>query len=671
MLPTHDGATTSCLCSSRISRTLKHKMSFIRVSTSLILGSALFLTSATQLHAQDDSNLFEQGMVAFHNGNFDLAQSKFREIVADDPSNADALLLLHQSEDALLELLLAGGEFETFAREMLAAARTEGRSAMRDLDAASAAAEACFGDSYQERAKAIFALHQNYGPFAAVPLVHALGDSSEQRRMSAVYALSRMGSNVVVPLMMAARSSNVEVRLGSLHALNVLNDQRASALISDMAANDADGSVRALASGMLQSNASAAEQLVQQAWAFFSNSANGLSSIENHGVMFAIDGRNLVPYDVPQALVASELAKGMLLRAAELGENTGSTLALVYASQVAVLNGVDGGSEQAAAQRNAMLTLSAGDINAGLEHATQNGMVAIAQELISALDGAGSRDWSGLYSAMNSNVPMISHSAAVALSNRGEHGHDVVQNLAAAVRLESKRIVHIIDGDSARATSMAMALGDMGVSAIVANDGAAGLVNMHLAANVDAFVIADVLPDLYASRVIKNIQADSRFSDVSIYTIDEDGVSAQDVVDGFADLSSARQAYVNMAAKAAKALLHPAHAGHAESAVGSLSGALNRDDEVAVPAAMALGFASTSSEAADALVAVLSDSSRSSQVRVASANALSNMFARSGIAADSSYFESAMTEGDAALSEACARAIGVLAAGHISAGVNL
>jgi hypothetical protein len=646
-------------------------MSFTRVSTSLILGLAISLTSATQLSAQDDSNLFEQGMVAFHNGNFDLAQSKFRQIVSENPSNADALLLLHQSEDALLELLIAGGEFETFAREMLTAARTGGRAAMRDTDAAAKAAEACFGESYQDRAKAIFALHQNYGPFAAVPLVHALGDSDESRRLAAVYALSRMGANVVMPLMTAARSSNVEVRLGSLHALNVLNDRRASALISDMAVNDTDGSVRALASEMLQSSASASSQLVAQAWSFFNHDANGMSSIENHGVMFSIDGRNLVAYDVPQALVASEWAKRMMLRASELGEDTSAALAVIYASEVAVLNGIEGGAVQAAAQRNALLTLSTPAINAGLEYAVNGDMVATAQQLISVLDGAGNRDWSGLYSAMASNVPMISHSAAVALSNRGQQGSSVVQNLASAVRLESRRIVHIIDGDSVRANSMRVALNDMGVSAIVSADGAAGLVNMHLAANVDAFVIADVLPDLYASRVSKNIKADPRFSDVAIHILGEEELTAYDVMESFGDLSSARQAYVDMAAAAATALLHPAHAGMADSAVGSLVGALNRDDMVAVPAAMALGYAGASSDVADALISVMADTERSSKVRVASANALSNMFARTGVAVDATYFQSAMTEGDAALSEACARTIGVMSAGHISAGVTL
>ncbi|MDG2309954.1 MAG: HEAT repeat domain-containing protein [Planctomycetota bacterium] len=646
-------------------------MSFIRVSSSLVLGAVLFFTPATQISAQEDSNLFEQGMVAFHNGNFDLAQSKFREVISENPSNADALLLLHQSQDALLELLVAGGEFEVFAREILASARAEGRTAMRDTDAAAKAAEGCFSESYQDRAKAIFALHQNYGPFAAVPLVHALGDSNESRRLAAVYALSRMGANVVMPLMTAARSSNTEVRLGALHALNVLNDNRASALISDLAANDTDGSVRALASEMLQSGASPSSQLIEQAWSFFNNDANGLSSIENHGAMFSIDGRNLVAYNVPQSLVAAEWAKRLMLRANELGTDTSAALAVIYASEVAILSGIDGGEEQAAAQRNALLTLSTASINSGLEHAVANNMIAAAQQLISVLDGAGNSDWSGLYNAMGSSVPMISHSAAVALSNRGQYSAAVVQNLAAAVRLESKRIVHIIDGDSARANDMKMALGDMGVSVIVSSDGASGLVSMHLASNVDAFVIAEVLPDLYASRVSKSIKDDSRFSEVPIYILGEDMLTAIDVVDGFGDLSSARQAYADMAAAAATALLHPAHADAADSAVGSLVGALNRQDSVAVPSIRALGFAGASNGVAHSLLSVLADTGRSSEVRVASANALSNMFAGYGIAADAAYFQSAMTEGDANLSEACARAIGVMSAGHISAAVSL
>ena len=82
-------------------------MSIQRVTTGLLLAVAFSLSSTQTTYAQDQSTLLEQGMIAFHNGDFEQAKSKFREIVASDPSNADALLLLHESEDALLELLIA------------------------------------------------------------------------------------------------------------------------------------------------------------------------------------------------------------------------------------------------------------------------------------------------------------------------------------------------------------------------------------------------------------------------------------------------------------------------------------------------------------------------------------------------------------------------------------
>jgi tetratricopeptide (TPR) repeat protein len=650
-------------------------MSIQRVTTGLLLAVAFSLSSTQTTYAQDQSTLLEQGMIAFHNGDFEQAKSKFREIVASDPSNADALLLLHESEDALLELLIAGGEFETFAKEMLAAARDEGRSVMRDLEAAEAAAAACFSDSYEERAKAIFSLHQTYGPFAAVPLVHALGDAKESRRLASVYALSRMGSNVVIPLLSAAYSANTEVRLGALHVLNVLNDPRASGVISDLAANDSEGAVRALASGMVQSSSSAGAQLVSQAWSFFNQDANlGLSSIENHGVLFAIDGRNLTPYEVPQSLVAAELAKNMMLRAGELGEDVHWGLALIYASEVAMLKGIDGAEDHAVAQRNALLTLPHQAINHALKFAVGNNKFAAAHELISVLDGSGGQSWDGLREAMGSGVPMISHSAAVVLAHRGEDDAAVISNLGEAVALESKRLVHIIDGNSSRASTLATSLEASGVSVMIANDGASGLVNMHLASDVDAFVVADVLPDLYASRVIKNINMDPRFNGISIFEVEEGAqVSAEEVIAGFSDLSSARQAYENMAAAAAAALAHCAFT--APDLVGDVSNslviALNREDSIAISAAMALGNSTCSETEVAEMVRVLSDSARSSAVRVACANALSACYTNCGIAVDASYFQSAMTEGDAALTEACSRAIGTMGSGHISAGVSL
>lgn len=664
-------------------------MSLIRTSAlRLLVGATLFSLTANYAHAQDSQQLLDQGMAAYRQGNYEAAKAKFREIVASNPSNADALQMLHNSEDALLELLIEGGEFEAFAREILAAARTEGRETMRDLDAASQAAEGCFSDSYSERANAIFALSQNYGPFGAVPLVSALGDANESRRLAAVYALSRMGSNVVLPVLAATHSTNAEVRLGSLHVLNALNDPRTMARVADLAANDESGTVQALASSIVAGmGGDPAQMMLEQGAAYYHHDlALGLSPTENHGVLWTIDGRNLSPYDVPQSVVELELAKHSLLRAMELGASGAQwRLGLVYASEVAVLKGlIEGGAdlgEQLAAQNNAMLTLNHAALNEALTHAVRGNQAATAEVLIAALDGAGEHAWDGLQEALNSEIPSVSHSAAIALAHQGDYSAAVTDNLASALSLDAQRMVHILDGNADRAQALADALTASGVDVMVANDGANGLVNMHLGLNVDAFVIADPLPDLYAGRVVSSIRMDSRFGSTPVFVLGNDNtgemdanvvdsVDAATVTGAFQDLDAQRERYIAIASSAAKALAHAAHDGQVGGASNAMISALGRDDSIAKYAAIGLGFSGDSS-AAPALLAVVENTSRSAEVRAAAAGGLANLFARTGVAVDSAALQSAMTEGDAKLSEACARAIGVMGGGHLSAGVSV
>jgi len=658
-------------------------MSLIRTSVlHLLIGATLFTVSATSANAQSSQQLLDQGMAAYHQGNYEAATAKFREIVASNPSNADALQMLHQSEDALLELLIEGGEFEAFAREILASARTEGREAVRDLDAAATAAEGCFSDSYSDRANAIFALSQNFGPFGAVPLVSAMGDSNQSRRLAAIYALSRMGSNMVLPVLAATHSTNTEVRLSSLHVLNALGDARTMARVVDMAANDVDGSVQALASSIMSGDA--ASMLLEQGSHYFHHDmVRGLAPTENYGVLWTIDGRTLSPYDVPQNVVEMELAKYSLLRAKELGAMGAEwRLAMVYASEVAVLagNGEDL-AEQRTAQNNALLTLGHGAIDEALTHAVQSDRAATAEVLIAALDGAGGKAWNGLQEALHSPIPSVSHSAAIALAHQGDYSPAVTSNLAAALSLDAQRAVHIIDGNADRASALADALMMAGVDVTVAADGASGLVNMHLGLNVDAFVIADPLSDLYAGRVVKSLRMDARFGSTPVYVLGNEGTGEMDanvvdsidaatIIGSFTELDAQRERYIAMATAAAKALAHAAHDGSVGAATSAMIGALGRADSIAKYAAIGLGFSADAS-AAPALLAVVSNTSRSSEVRSAAASALANLYARSGVAVDTAALQSAMTEGDAALSEACARAIGVMGGGHLSAGVSV
>lgn len=653
----------------------------LRLSTASI-GVAFFLAFASPVQAQQST--LDEGMNAYRQGNYEVALEKFREIVAADPSHADAMAMLHSSEDALLELLVAGGEFETFAREILVAAREGGVEAMRDLDAANAAAEGCFADDFRTRQESIFALGQKFGPYGAVPLVNALGDQSEDKRLNAIYALSHMGGTVFVPVMFATVSSNTEVRLGTLHVLNALNDARATARIADMAANDPDGSVRSLATSVLDGQLpDPAYALAEQGAAFFRHDTNlGLSPAENYGVLWNVEGRQMTPYDVPAALVELELAKFHQLRAIELGAAIEADLAMTYGSEVAILKGL--GEElagEAAAQKNAMLTMSHSSINSALEMALAHQDGATAMVLIEALDGPGGQDWSGLRMGLQNSIPGVSHSAAIALAHQGVFDNEVVSNLAMAVSLEARRVVHIIDGESGRANNLAAALHAQGIDTMIASDGAHGLVNMHLATNVDAFVVANPLPDLYASRFVKTLRADSRFGSTPVFVvgggdlgeIDAEVVGlaeADAVVASFGDLDGARAAYLDVAARAANVMVWAAWEGTAGGASEILMGAVNREDEVAIPSLMSLGLIGDPAAAA-AMAGVVGDTARSSEVRTAAAEGLAELFARSGGSMDASVLQSAMTEGDEDLAEACARAIGVMGGGHLSAGISV
>ncbi|MBT5119732.1 MAG: HEAT repeat domain-containing protein, partial [Planctomycetes bacterium] len=357
----------------------------------LLIGLAAILTPASSLFAQEDAqSRFDQGMAAYHAGDHETALGHFRSVVSAMPDSVVAVELLHSSQDGILELLVAGGEFETFAREVLATAATMTNDVIRDSAAAEADAKGCFAESYETRARAIFALSSKYGPFAAPPLVAKLASPSEEIRLQAVYALSRLGTEAVLPTLAASHSSHVEVRMGALMVMAEIKDGRVAARVADMAENDTDGAVRSIA-GQLGYTERAVDLHYAQAWNYIlADEMLGLSPAENYGVLWSIDSSRLQSYSVPTSAMALELAKYHLIRADELGHPKAmSSLAVVYANEAALLQGLvnDGQDYQEvlAAQRNAALTISGADRDIAMQGALQHGMQAASIELASML----------------------------------------------------------------------------------------------------------------------------------------------------------------------------------------------------------------------------------------------------------------------------------------------
>ena len=651
----------------------------------------LLVLGASTTFAQDRGDLqqlFDQGMQAYRQGDYETAITKFREIVAQDPTQADAMQLLDASQDALLELMVAGGEFETFAKEVLRKAAAADREMRRDPEAAAEVAQGAFADSYAERNRAIFELATRFGPFGVPPLVEALGDPDHSRRLAAIYALSRMGSAVFVPVVAASHSEDENVRLGTLHVLNALGDPRADARVADMAANDPSAEVQALARKVLDdAHADPAVAHYEQGLAYFHHDPEyGSSPAENEGVLWTVEGRRLEWYEVPPAIVPLELAKHHLLRAMELGHpDAAPMVAQVYAAEVAILDGLAASGQDVAEQRSAqwlaLLTLDHEAIAAGLEDAVRSGQPAVAEVLVRALDGPGGRDWPALELALTSEYPSLRVRAALALGHRGDFSAEVVSGLAEAVSLEAVRVVVIADPEVERAARLAQDLEEQGVVAVLAEDGGAGLTHLHLATHVDAVVVADPLPDMYAAAFVAAVRKDDRLAGVPVFVLGNEQTSVDDaevvqsldaatVVGAFPELDAERRGYETVAADAAETLLDAARRGSAGGAAAALAGAADRADAVAAPALRALGLAGDAA-AADVLVGVVGDTGRSTTVRVAAADGAADLHARTGAGFDAQAFQAAMLEGDAALAEACARVLGVLGAGHLSAGVAL
>ncbi|RMH02400.1 MAG: HEAT repeat domain-containing protein [Planctomycetota bacterium] len=631
----------------------------------------LLVPAALPAQSGDAETLFLEGKHAFRQGDMDTALAKFREVVRLDPSHAEAYRLLASSQDFLAALMAEGGEFETFALDVLRAAQTARAEKRRDAAAAAALADRALHGSYAERSRAIFEGTQVHGAFFAPPLVAALASDDEDVRLNAYYALSRMGAEAFLPVAAAAWSSDSRIRLGCVQVLLASGDPRGDAILADLAANDADGAVRALAAEGAEGDA--AELHARQGWAFYHRDPRlGLTEVENEGVYWTIDGDELIANEIEPARLPLFLARAHFQRALELGRDTRAELALVHAAEAALL-GEDGEEQVVAA-----LGLGPAALDGALGLALENDDVAAAAVLAELLTGPAAGRSAYLRAALVADAPTVRYAAAAALADSGLATPEVVGQLAAAVQLEAVRVVHLIDADQERAEALRAALDARGVVALVAADGAGGLVNASRGLPADAIVIGDPLPDFYARRLVKHLRRKSDLAETPIFVLDSgetgdidgaevvEAVGAEEVIAAFPELDAERQSYRAAAAKAAGSLaaLAARDAAAVAPATPALAAVVGRDDEVSLPAMRALALAG-GPEAIPALAEVVADGGRSSAARAGAADALAGILDRnpgagSGLA---ETLKAAMGEGDAALARACARALGFLGGG--------
>jgi CheY-like chemotaxis protein len=227
----------------------------------------------------------------------------------------------------------------------------------------------------------------------------------------------------------------------------------------------------------------------------------------------------------------------------------------------------------------------------------------------------------------------------------------VVLALGESAGREIVRIAAVVDASPDRARTL---LGGLNASGVLVNQrgsGAAGLAMLHNIPGVDVILIGDALPDMTIDQVLADIASNDAVSEAPVFLVtsnEELGTLYADRIAGTlpdpADLSALDEVFAEtltgdraqadeLAQRAAAVLAHLARSGNTDvsSALGSLASALTgRSDAVTVPAMVALQAAGTPGEAA-ALLAVLTDTNRSEEVRAGAAGAVGGIFSRHGV----------------------------------------
>jgi len=631
-----------------------------------LLAYAVALAVGGTLQAQNDT--FVEGVRLLRLGKAQEALDKFREVLAKNPSNEEALKLYRDTDQQIWYMLLTEkGEIQQIAASIMERANVEQKVRSRDAAAIEAlVAKACDG-GYDQRHQATLKLAADHGEFAVPALVQRLGNADEDKgQANAIVALHEIGHTAVLPLLEALKNSNPQVRFNAAAALKQINDARALPAMARLVDKDDHENVREIAREFLKKNGStgkAAELYVAAARHYLNDGVRPGSFAD---VIWTIDGDKLVGKDVPALVYAVELAKGCAydglaidpLNAGARSLVAQTNLAEAYLIEESLKQSPDDATLKALAPvagdfKLAALATGTPTLRAALDEGVRTGMIPVAVGAIEALGSSEDRDSIGsstaLLAALDNGDKRVSYSAAMAIvkasgGNNVPAADKVSGQLAMAVTEEARHIIQVIDGSPASATAVkAASVAERKNVVALEASAARGLDSVLRNPNVDIVVINEILPDRQPEDVIGVIHKDPRLAKVKIVITAKDidkakarfGTTVTDVIgpltgetlvakinevmkDVPVEVGNARSETV---AKGASEALWSMARGRANigSALGSLVAQLNRADAVAVPAARALGLSGTGEQLAGLAGALAGSGSADLKAAVAEA----------------------------------------------------
>ncbi|MCK5941719.1 MAG: hypothetical protein KAI24_07115 [Planctomycetes bacterium] len=600
----------------------------------------------------------------------DEAVALLQGILSGDPSNEEAHELYRSvSQDEWFMLMTEKGEVQKIARSILERAKTTARERSRDEAAIQSLVDTATDASndYGARQQAVNKLIADHGEFAVPALLEKLGDpDAPEAQIHAISVLSQLHSVAVLPLIEALKSSNDLAVQNAAAALNLIGDARALPMMKHLA-DDARANIATIAKkfvGKMDQSGDALSLMLAQSEDYLKGNipVGGFSD-----VVWTLEDDKLVAHDVPAVLYPAELAKSVAsdaVRIAPASLDARSALAAANLAEANLIETSIAQGDEATAEMGpvaselkiAALASGVDALRGALDAGVKKGMAPVALGAIGALADAEIIDSiheSSLLAALNSTDKRVKYAAAEAIvrASRGSNVPNlssVVGVLAQAVTEEKVNTIHLIAPEGSARGVAEIANDSRGQHDAVEASAIGGINKLLGNPSVDVVVINEILPDRLPEDVIGVLKKDGRFANTKfvIITKDEEAASERfgDEVGYIAAPLTAEnlQAAVSSAlegveaagdakredyaSKASAALLDLAsRKANIAPAIENLTLQLNRADNVAVPAAKAIGLSGGEAQLT-ALLGALENGS--DELKKASATAIGNILGR-------------------------------------------
>ncbi len=697
-----------------------------RLSSSILI--VLLVVSCVSLAApamaQDARALFEEGYKLYQQGRSDEAVAKFKEVLATNPSQEDAMWMRDQAAWSSWAKMLANqGDEQQVASRILELATLQMKAQRRDDQAIGNLVTELRGADFGARAVARRKLADAHGAFAVPALVGALGDEGDDDfRIEAMYTLTLMRGAAVLPLVEAMHTDNEFQRANIASVLGNIRDLRAVPALK--AAMDQGGNsyyTQAVGDAMSKigsnDSGSSAAMFAALASAYYHGNPDVLTEASGTKVVWNWSDGALNGAEVPSFLYHLLLAEGFSADALALDADHAGAWVLVarswlaqWAAIEARQTGDDDGLAALAGKTSRLKGLAAGAGTGVLNQVVMTCLsegerdVEVASKAVALL---GHMEAGPTFNAGSSSLPTalrdgnkgVRYAAAIALSTiqpawNFEGSGAVAGELARALGEPGMKIALVISADDDVRNGMLQALNGSkaGMLAIGARSGLQGLRRAKGSPPFDVVVCDSNLPDILPDRVLSELKNDyrteslpvvmlSRASDLTeVQNLFNDRAQGVVVHDGdqqetvtavsgaiASDGSASRGRAVALATAAAKALASLAQrvdvgAVDGDAAMG-LKRALTLEDGIRVPATRALGFMGFADAASD-LAGILSSTGNSPASRAAAAEALGRIAQRGGGLSPEAMtaLVGGLASDDMAVSSACGRGLGMSAA---------